>query len=337
MIKFLNKEIAIDLGTANTLVIQNNNIILDEPTMIAYDINNKIIGIGLEAKQMEGKVHENIRTIRPLKDGVIANFTAAEEMLRGMIKKVSSNNRWVFPALRMIICIPAGTTEVEKRAVRDSAEMSGAKEIYLLHEPLAAAMGIGLDITEPRGNMIIDIGGGTTEIAVIALSGIIAIESTRVAGDSFDADIIHYIRKQYNMSIGKNTAEQIKIALGSALPEISNPPGSFPVRGRDLVTGTPKEVMISYPEIALCLDKSISKIEESVMKLLEATPPEVASDIYHNGIYLTGGGALLRGIDKRISNKTKLPVTIPEDPLLVVAKGTGLALKKLNSMKFLMQ
>lgn len=337
-LNFLTKEIAIDLGTANTLIFHNDKPIVDEPSIVAFDkTTNKLIAVGRQAMQMEGKTHDNIKTIRPLKDGVIANFSAAEHMLRGMIQMINKTSKWFFPSLKMVICIPSGITEVEKRAVRDSAEIAGAKEVYLIPEPLAAAIGIGIDVEAPLGNMIIDIGGGTTEIAVIALSGIVTDQSIRVAGNNFDSDIIHYIRRQYNIMIGDRTAERIKVEVGSALPELAEPPADIAVQGRDLLTGTPKEIRVSYPEIAHCLDKSISKIEEAILKALEVTPPELSSDIYQTGIYLTGGGAMLRGLDKRISSKTKLQVRIAEDPLRAVARGTNIALKNIDNYSFLMK
>jgi rod shape-determining protein MreB len=240
------------------------------------------------------------------------------------------------PSYTMVICIPSGITEVEKRAVKDSAEQAGAKEVKLIYEPMAAAIGIGIDVEEPIGNMIIDIGGGTTEIAVIALSGIVCDQSIRVAGDEFTLDIIDFMRRQHNMMIGERTAENIKINIGSALTELENPPEDFPVNGRDLMTGIPKQILVSYSEIAHAIDKSISKIEEAVLKGLETTPPELAADIYKTGLYLTGGGALIRGLDKRLSQKTKLPVHVADDPLRAVVRGTGIALKNRDKFTFLM-
>jgi rod shape-determining protein MreB len=285
---------------------------------------------------MHGKVHEDIKTIRPLKDGVIADFQAAEHMIRGMINMIPKTSKLIKPQQRMVICIPSGITEVEKRAVKDSAERAGAKEVYLIHEPMAAAIGIGIDVFEPMGNMIIDIGGGTTEIAVIALAGIVCDQSIRVAGDEFTEDILDYMRRQHNLLVGERTAERIKIEVGSALPELENPPPDFAVNGRDLMTGIPKQITVSYSEIASALDKSISKIEEAILRALELTPPELSADIYSTGLYLTGGGALLRGLDKRIATKTKLPVHVAEDPLRAVVRGTGMALKHLDNHKFLM-
>ena len=325
---FLTQEIAIDLGTANTLIIAHDKVMVDEPSIVAIDRKTeKVIAVGKRAMQMHEKTHENIKTIRPLRDGVIADFQAAESMIRGMISMIFPKNKLFKPSLVMVICIPSGITEVEKRAVKDSAEQAGSREAYLIHEPMAAALGIGLDVQEPVGNMIIDIGGGTTEIAVVALSGIVCDQSIRVAGDEFTADIVDYMRRQHNLLIGERTAEAIKINVGSALTELDEAPEDYQVSGRDLMTGIPKQLVVTYSEIAHSLDKSISKIEEAILKALETTPPELASDIQRNGIYLTGGGALLRGLDKRISQKTKLMVHVADDPLKAVVRGTGIALK----------
>lgn len=338
LFSFLTQEIAIDLGTANTIIIQNDKVVVDEPSIIARDrTSNKTVAVGRQAQQMHGKTHENIKTIRPLKDGVIADFHAAEDMIKGMIKMIAKGKGLFNPNLRMVICIPSGITEVEKRAVKDSAEHAGAKEVYLIHEPMAAAIGIGIDVEEPMGNMVIDIGGGTSEIAVIALGGIVTDKNIRVAGDELTQDIEEYMRRQHNILIGERTAEQIKIEVGAALPELDNPPADYSVRGRDLMTGIPKEITVSYSEIAHALDKSIAKIEEAIMSCLENTPPELSADIYKTGIYLAGGGALLRGLDKRISMKTKLPVHVADDPLRAVARGTGIALKNINRFQFLMR
>ena len=334
----LTQEIAIDLGTANTLIIHNDKVVVDEPSIVAIDrTTGKVIAVGKQAMMMHGKTHENIKTIRPLKDGVIADFEAAEEMIKGMIKMINPGKRLFQPSLRMVICIPSGITEVEKRAVRDSAEHAGGKEVYLIHEPMAAAIGIGIDVEEPMGNMIIDIGGGTSEIAVIALGGIVCDKSIRIAGDDFTANIEDYMRRQHNILIGERSAERVKIEVGAASVDIDNPPPDYAVHGRDLMTGIPKEIHVSYVEIAHALDKSISKIEEAILSALEMTPPELSADIYRTGIYLAGGGSLLRGLDKRISIKTKLPVHIAEDPLRAVPRGTGIALKNIGKFQFLIK
>jgi rod shape-determining protein MreB len=338
LFNFLTQEIAIDLGTANTLIVHNDKVVVDEPSIVAIDRRtDKVIAVGHRAMQMHEKTHENIKTVRPLRDGVIADFRAAESMIREMINMLYGKKKPLFPPrYRMVICIPSGITEVEKRAVKDSAEQAGGQEVKMVHEPMAAAIGIGIDVEEPNGNMIIDIGGGTTEIAVIALSGIVCDQSIRVAGDEFTLDIVDYMRRQHNMLIGERTAEMIKIHVGSALTDLDSPPDDYAVNGRDLMTGIPKQIIVSYSEIAHAIDKSISKIEEAILKALETTPPELAADIFKTGLYLTGGGALLRGLDKRISQKTKLPVHVAEDPLRAVVRGTGIALKNIDKFTFLM-
>jgi rod shape-determining protein MreB len=338
LFSFLTKEIAIDLGTANTIIIHNDKVVVDEPSIIAMDRQTgKIIAVGKKALMMHGKTHENIKTIRPLRDGVIADFHAAEYMIRELIKMTNPKKSLFPPSLKMVICIPSGITEVEERAVRDSAEQAGAKEVRLIHEPMAAAIGIGIDVLEPVGNMVIDIGGGTSEIAVIALGGIVCNKSIRIAGDDFNSDIEEYMRKQHNIHIGERTAETVKIEVGAALTEIDNPPPDYPVHGRDMLTGIPKEIPVNYAEIAHALDKSISKIEAAILNALEMTPPELSADIYRTGIYLAGGGSMLRGLDKRISIKTKLKVHIAEDPLRAVARGTGIALKNFDKFTFLIK
>ncbi|MEN8765072.1 MAG: rod shape-determining protein [Wenyingzhuangia sp.] len=332
---FWTEDIAIDLGTANTLIIHDGKVVIDSPSIVARDRSSgKIIATGKNARLMQGKTHENIKTIRPLKDGVIADFQASEEMIKEFIKSIPSIRKRIFsPSLRMVICIPSGITEVEKRAVRDSAIHMNAKEIYLIFEPMAAAIGVGIDIMEPRGNMIIDIGGGTTEIAVIALAGIVCDKSVKVAGDLFTNDIMYYMRTQHNLYVGETTGEKIKIQIGAATEDLETPPEDMLVQGRDLLSGKPKQVQVSYREIAKALDKSILRIEDAVMECLSSTPPELAADIYNTGIYLAGGGSMLRGLDKRLSRKTDLPVYIAEDPLRSVVRGTGVALKELDKYK----
>ena len=332
---FLTEDIAIDLGTANTLIIHNDKVVVDSPSIVARDrTTGKIIAVGKEVNLMQGKTHENIKTIRPLKDGVIADFDASEKMISMFIKNIPSlKKKWFPPALRMVICIPSGITEVEMRAVRESAERVNGKEVYLIHEPMAAAIGIGIDIMEPKGNMIVDIGGGTTEIAVIALGGIVCDKSVKIAGDVFTNDIVYYMRTQHNLFVGESTAENIKITIGAATEDLQSPPEEMSVQGRDLLTGKPKQVQVSYREIAKALDKSILRIEDAIMETLSNTPPELAADIYNTGIFLAGGGSMLRGLDKRLSLKTDLPVYIAEDPLRAVVRGTGISLKNLEKFK----
>ncbi|MGL5618658.1 MAG: rod shape-determining protein, partial [Tannerellaceae bacterium] len=298
------QEIAIDLGTANTIIISGGKIVIDEPSVVALDRRtDKLLAVGDKARQMHGKTHENIRTIRPLRDGVIADFYAAEQMMRGMIKMINQRKPWFSPSLRIVVCIPSGSTEVEIRAVRDSAEHAGGRDVYMIYEPMAAAIGIGIDVEAPEGNMIVDIGGGTTEIAVISLGGIVSNKSIRIAGDDFTDDIKEYMRRQHNVKVGERTAEMIKINVGSALTFLDNPPEDYIVHGPNQMTALPMEVPVSYQEIAHCLDKSVSKIEAAVLSALEQTPPELYADIVRNGIYLAGGGALLRGLDKRLTDK----------------------------------
>ncbi len=335
---FFTKEIAIDLGTANTVIIFDDKVVVDEPSIVAIERNTgRIIAVGKKAMMMHGKTHENIKTIRPLRDGVIADFQSAEYMIRELIKMIWPKKPLFMPGLKMVICIPSGITEVEERAVKDSAEQAGAKEVKLIHEPMAAAIGIGIDVMEPTGNMIIDIGGGTSEIAVIALGGIVNNKSIRIAGDDFNYDIEEYMRKQHNINIGERTSERIKMEVGAAVVDIDNPPDDYAVHGRDMLTGIPKEIMVNYAEIAHCLDKSISKIEAAVLHALELTPPELSADIFRTGIYLAGGGSMLRGLDKRLHLKTKLPVHVAEDPLRAVARGTGIALKNFDKFTFLIK
>ncbi|MEM6628697.1 MAG: rod shape-determining protein [Bacteroidota bacterium] len=334
---FLTTNIAIDLGTANTLIMYNDEIVVDQPSIVAVDrMTGKVIAVGNEAQQMHEKTHEKYKTIRPLRDGVIADFTVAEHMIRGLIKMIPNRRKWLSTSYRMVICIPSGITEVEKRAVKDSAEQAGAKEVNLIAEPMAAAIGIGLNIKEPTGHMVVDIGGGTTEIAVIALSGIVTDQSIRIAGDEFNDDILDYMRKQHNMLIGERSAERLKIDVGAALPDLDEPPAPIEVRGKDLMSGIPKIIEISHTEIAHAINKSINKIEDAILKALESTPPELSADIYDRGIHLTGGGAALRGLDIRLAEKTKLPIHVAEDPLRAVVRGTGICLENIGEYKYLM-
>ncbi|ALO16277.1 rod shape-determining protein [Salinivirga cyanobacteriivorans] len=338
LFSFLTQEIAIDLGTANTIIIHNDKIVVDEPSIVALDKNSgKLIAIGEKARQMHGKTHENISTIRPLRDGVIADFHAAEQMIRGMIKMINSKARLMSPSLRIVICIPSGSTEVEMRAVRDSSEHAGGREVFMIYEPMAAMLGIGIDVEAPEGNMVVDIGGGTTEIAVISLGGIVSNKSIRIAGDDFTADIKEYMRHQHNIKIGEKTAEDIKLKVGSALPDLEDPPPDFIVRGPHQMTALPMEIPVSYQEIAHCLDRSITKVEAAILATLEHTPPELYADIYQKGIWLTGGGSLLRGLERRLEEKTKIPFHISDDPLHAVARGTGIALKNVDMFQFLMR
>ena len=330
------QEIAVDLGTANTINIHNGKIVIDEPSVVALDSKTgKLIAVGEKAREMHGKVHEGIRTVRPLRDGVIADFNAAELMIRGMIQKVSAKNHWFSPSLRMVVCIPSGSTEVEIRAVRDSSENAGGRDVYMIYEPMAAALGIGLDVLAPEGNMIVDIGGGTTEIAVISLGGIVSNKSIRIAGDDLTEDIQEHMRRAHNVKVGERTAELIKINVGSALTELDNPPEDYVVHGPNQMTALPMEVPVSYQEICHCIEKSISKIEAAVLSALEQTPPELYADIVKNGVFLAGGGAQLRGLDKRLTNKIGIQFHVAEDPLHAVARGTGVALKNIKHFKFL--
>jgi rod shape-determining protein MreB len=334
------QELAMDLGTANTIIIQNGKIVVDEPSIVALERRtDKVIAVGDKARQMHGKTHENIRTIRPLRDGVIADFAAAEQMIRGMIKMISSKNRFFSPSLRIVICVPSGSTEVELRAVRDSAEHAGGRDVYMIFEPMAAALGIGLDVEAPEGNMIVDIGGGTTEIAVISLGGIVSNKSIKIAGDDLTEDIQEYMGRQHNIKVGERTAEQIKIAVGAALTDLpeNEVPQDFIVHGPNRMTSLPMDIPVSYQEMAHCLEKSISKMDSAILSALEQTPPELYADIVRNGIYLTGGGALLRGLAKRFSDRVGIPFHVAEDPLHAVAKGTGIALKNIAKFNFLMR
>ena len=327
-----------DLGTANTIIITDGKIVVDEPSVVALDRRTeRMIAVGDKAKMMYEKTNPEIRTIRPLRDGVIADFNACEQMMRGLIKMVHSGNRLFSPSLKMVIGVPSGSTEVELRAVRDSAEHAGGREVYLIFEPMAAAIGIGLDVLAPEGNMIVDIGGGSTEIAVISLGGIVADKSLRVAGDELTADIQEYMSRQHNVKVSERMAERIKIHVGAALTDLGEEaPEDYIVHGPNRITALPMEVPVCYQEIAHCLEKTIAKIETAVLSALEETPPELYADIVKNGIWLTGGGALLRGLAKRLTDKINIEFKVADDPLHSVAKGTGVALKNINNFAFLM-
>ena len=333
------QELAIDLGTANTIIIDGDgNIVVEEPSVVAMDQHSdKVRAVGGPAKLMYEKANSGIRVIRPLRDGVIADFNACEQMMRGLIKMVHSGNRLFSPSLKMVIGVPSGSTEVELRAVRDSAEHAGGREVYLIFEPMAAAIGIGLDVLAPEGNMIVDIGGGSTEIAVISLGGIVADKSLRVAGDELTADIQEYMSRQHNVKVSERMAERIKIHVGAAMTDLGeDAPEDYVVHGPNRITALPMEVPVCYQEIAHCLEKTIAKIETAVLSALEETPPELYADIVKNGIWLTGGGALLRGLAKRLTDKINIEFHVAEDPLHSVAKGTGVALKNINNFAFLM-
>lgn len=325
---FFSNDIAIDLGTANTLIyVKGKGIVLNEPSIVAFDKNSKrIIALGNKAKEMQGREHKEIKVTRPMRDGVIADFEIAEGMIRAFIKRVHGGS--VMASRRVIVAVPSGVTEVEKRAVRDSAEHAGAKEVHLIAEPMAAAIGIGIDVEAPVGNMIIDIGGGTTEIAVIALSGIVNEESIRIAGDEMNYAIMQFFKKNHNILIGERTAEAIKCEVGSAVPlkeEIT-----IQVKGRDLVGGIPKTTEVSSVEIREAINESVVQIIDAIRQTLERTPPELSADILDRGVMLTGGGALLKGLDERIRMETNLPVHIAEDPLTAVARGAGKVIDNLN-------
>lgn len=331
ILDLFSNDMAIDLGTANTLIyIKGKGIVCSEPSVVAINNDTKeVLAVGNEAKSMLGRTPANIVAIRPMKDGVIANFEITEKMIRYFIQKVSQRRSLVRP--RIIICVPSGGTQVEKRAVKDSAIQAGAREVYLIEEPMAAAIGAGLPVEEPCGNMIVDIGGGTTEIAIISLSGIVYSNSVRVGGDEMDEAIINYIKRKYNLLIGTYTAEQIKIKIGSAF-ELDESL-SVEIKGRDLVNGIPKTIEISDAEIREAIEYPVSKIIEAVKVALEKTPPELSADIVDRGIVLTGGGALLKGLDKRLSVETGLPIIIADDPLTAVALGSGKVLDELKLLK----
>ena len=323
-----SNDLAIDLGTANTLVyVRGKGIVVSEPSIVAIvKGTSKVVSVGKEAKEMLGRTPENIVAIRPIKDGVIADFEVTEEMLRYFIQKAHKRKHLLRP--RIIICVPSGITPVEKKAVKDSARKAGASEVYLIQEPMAAALGSGLPVTSPSGSMIVDIGGGTTEVAVISLAGIVYSRSARVGGDEMDEAVINYIKRKYNMIIGERTSEQVKIQLGSAVPHSEE--STMEIKGRDLVDGLPKPLMISSEEIRAALAESVDRIVEAVHLALERTPPELAADIVDRGIVLAGGGGLLKGLDVKIREETGLPVTLAEDPLSSVVLGAGKVLDELD-------
>lgn len=329
-----------DLGTANTIIMYKDSIVVDEPSIVALDKKtDKVLAVGKKAKLMQDKAAEDlIRVIRPLRDGVIADFYACEQMIRGMVDMINRRHRLFSPSFKMVIGVPSGSTEVELRAVRDSAEHAGGRDVYLLYEPMAAAIGIGIDVEAPEGNMVVDIGGGSTEIAVISLGGIVTNSSIRVAGDDFTADIMEYMGKQHNVRVSERMAERIKVNVGSALTELTEDiPEDFVVYGPNKITALPMTVPVCYQEVAYCLERSINKIESAILTALEQTPPELYADIVHNGIYLAGGGALLRGLSKRFQDKLNIPFHVADEPLLSVAKGTGIALKNAEHLTYLMR
>ena len=333
------KELAMDLGTANTIIMHDGKIVVDQPSVVAIDRDtNQMVAVGERAKSMYEKTNDRIKTVRPLRDGVIADFSACEQMMRGLIKMVNTGHHLFSPSLRMVIGVPSGSTEVELRAVRDSAEHADGRDVYLIFEPMAAAVGIGIDVEAPEGNMIVDIGGGSTEIAVISLGGIVSNNSIRVAGDDLTNDIQDYMYRQHNVKVSERMAERIKINVGSALTDLGEQaPDDYVVRGPNRITALPMEVPVCYQEIAHCIDRTVSKIEDAVLSALENTPPELYADIVRNGIYLSGGGALLRGLDQRLENKIGIPFHIADDPLHSVARGTGIALKNIGRFSFLMR
>lgn len=326
-----NKDIGIDLGTANILVtLKGKGIVLKEPSVVAIDRKTgNIVATGDEAKEMLGRTPDQIKAIRPLKDGVIADFTATQLMLKNIISKVCK--RYNIGKPRVVVGVPSGITEVEERAVEESVIQAGAREVYLIEEPMAAAIGANLDVAEPSGNIVVDIGGGTTEVAVVSLGGIVVSYSLRVAGDELDEDIINFVKKEMNLSIGETTAEELKKEIGCALPLMTEM--SKEIRGRDLTTGLPKNVIITSDQVQIAMSESINEIVEIVKSTLEKTPPELASDIMEKGIVLAGGGALIQNLDKLLSTKTGMPVYVAEDPLECVVKGTGKTLEDLDRLK----
>lgn len=336
----LTQELAMDLGTANIIIMHNDKIIVNEPSIIAIsNKSNKMVAVGNQAKLMYEKTNKDLRVVRPLRNGVIADFDACEQLMRGLIGMVDTGRRLFSPSLKMVIGVPSGSTEVELRAVRDSAEHAGGREVYMLFEPMAAAIGIGIDVLAPEGNMIVDIGGGTTEIAIISLGGLVSNISVKVAGDDFTADIQEYMGRQHNVKVSERMAERIKINVGAAMTELDEDeaPEDYIVSGPNRITALPMSIPVCYQEIAHCLDRSISKLESAILNSLENTPPELYADILKNGIYLSGGGSMLRGICRRLSEKIGIEFHIANEPLLSVARGTGIALKNVSRFPFLMR
>jgi len=332
LFNWFTQEIAIDLGTANTLIIHNDKVVVDEPSIVAFDrTTNKVIAIGRQAMQMEGKTHENIKTVRPLKDGVIADFKSAEQMIKHFIRTV--HNRRSFTGPMIIVCVPSGSTPVERRAIQEAAEGAGAREVFLIEEPMAAAIGAGLPVTEPTGSMIVDIGGGTTEVAVLSLGGIVYSRSVRVGGDKMDEAIISYIRRHYNLLIGESTAEKIKQQIGTAYIQPDKEGRMMEIKGRDLIHGIPKEMLLSEHQIAESLVEPVNQIVEAVKIALECTPPELSSDIVDKGIVMTGGGSLLNNLDHVLREATKLPVFVADQALSCVALGSGKVLEDYQKLK----
>ncbi len=332
------QDIAIDLGTANTIITCNGKVVVDEPSVVAISMNdNKMVAVGRKAQQMIGRGGTMIRTVRPLREGDIADFYACEMMIRGLIRMIPKQSQLFTPSYRMVIGIPSGSTEVAIRAVRDSAEHAGGRDVYMIYEPMAAAIGMGIDVEASEGCMVVDIGGGTTEIAVMSLGGIVANKSIKIAGDDLNADIIEYMGRMHNLKIDEPTAERIKMHVGSALTELPDPPADYVVVGPNKVTALPMSVPVGYQEIAHCLEKSIAKIENAILQALEATPPELYADIVRNGIFLAGGGAQLHGLAQRLTDKITIPFHVGEDPLHAVARGTGITLKNVDKYGFLIR
>ncbi|HEC10604.1 MAG TPA: rod shape-determining protein [Acidimicrobiales bacterium] len=328
---FMGRDMAVDLGTANTLVyVRGRGVVLNEPSVVAIDtLEGKPLAVGLEAKRMLGRTPSHIQAVRPLKDGVVADFDVCEKMLRYFIQKVH-NRRWAKP--RMVICVPSGITGVEQRAVQEAAEYAGARRpAYIIEEPMAAAIGVGLPVQEPTGNMIVDIGGGTTEVAVISLGGIVASQSARIGGDELDEAVIQYIKKEYSLALGERTAEEVKIQIGTAWPLEEELYAEL--RGRDLITGLPKTIVVSSGEIREALEEPVAAIVDAVKVTLDQTPPELAADIMEQGIVLAGGGALLKGLDRRLHDETGMPILIADDPLYAVVNGSGQSLEEFDALK----